>query len=256
MRRFLLILLIPALLLGYGPDKTRQIDLVHNWTPNPNDQTFLEGALLGPIRDVMKLKNTILRTTDLLREEESPNLVYIVQFNHCPWVKSKHLSKVPQNKRVLFMWEPPTVQPKLYSPKFLSQFKRVYTWDDSLVDNKKFFKFYYPELKPLLPDLPPFHQRKLLTQISGNKKSRHPQELYSERVNVIRFFEARPEADFEFYGFGWEQEGFQNYRGCVDNKLETLKHYRFSICYENMRDVHGYITEKIFDSFAAGTIPI
>ena len=32
--------------------------------------------------------------------------------------------------------------------------------------------------------------------------------------------------------------------------------YRFSICYENVRDVPGYVTEKIFDSMRGGCVPI
>lgn len=32
--------------------------------------------------------------------------------------------------------------------------------------------------------------------------------------------------------------------------------YRFAISYENIRDVPGYITEKLFDPFMAGTVPV
>ena len=35
-----------------------------------------------------------------------------------------------------------------------------------------------------------------------------------------------------------------------------MKKSRFSIVYENIREVKGYITEKIFDAFVAGNIPI
>jgi hypothetical protein len=35
-----------------------------------------------------------------------------------------------------------------------------------------------------------------------------------------------------------------------------LEKYKFSICYENARDTPGYITEKIFDCFFAGCVPI
>lgn len=35
-----------------------------------------------------------------------------------------------------------------------------------------------------------------------------------------------------------------------------MEKYRFSICYENARDIPGYITEKIFDSFFAGCVPV
>ena len=43
--------------------------------------------------------------------------------------------------------------------------------------------------------------------------------------------------------------------GCSKDKIEFLKHYKFSICFENSKNL-GYITEKLFDSFEAGTIPI
>jgi hypothetical protein len=49
---------------------------------------------------------------------------------------------------------------------------------------------------------------------------------------------------------------FSSYRGKVTSKLETMQKYRFSICYENVRDLPGYITEKIWDSFFAGCVPV
>ena len=49
---------------------------------------------------------------------------------------------------------------------------------------------------------------------------------------------------------------FPSYRGKVVSKFETMQKYRFSICYENVRDLAGYITEKIWDSFIAGCVPI
>ena len=35
-----------------------------------------------------------------------------------------------------------------------------------------------------------------------------------------------------------------------------MKNYKFSIAFENVNDQKGYICEKIFDSFSAGSIPI
>ncbi|MBR6062295.1 MAG: hypothetical protein IKP67_09495 [Spirochaetales bacterium] len=40
-----------------------------------------------------------------------------------------------------------------------------------------------------------------------------------------------------------------------DNKLAYLQQFKFNICPENSNDT-GYVTEKIFDAFAAGCIPI
>jgi hypothetical protein len=49
---------------------------------------------------------------------------------------------------------------------------------------------------------------------------------------------------------------FSSYAGEIKSKRKILEQYKFSICYENMRDVPGYITEKIFDCFFAGCVPI
>jgi hypothetical protein len=75
-------------------------------------------------------------------------------------------------------------------------------------------------------------------------------------------------AKFDLYGPGWEHEFKgtdlelskaikQSYRGSIpyERKLETISKYRFALCFENMA-FPGYITEKIFDAFYAGTIPV
>jgi hypothetical protein len=238
----------------YGGAK--QVTLTHDWTANPNDQSFVENGSFKILSDTLKLKNTTIKVTDLSKEKDTDTLSYVVVWNKPGYLKNKTLSKFPKGKAILYAWEPPVVQRNLYSPRFTSKFKRVYTWNDDLVDNKKFFKFYYPVLQPMRSDLPTFEERKLLTQISGRKKSRHKKELYSARVSVIQYFQDKPEGEFEFYGFGWEKDNFRHYKGSVANKYETLKNYKFSVCYENMCNVKGYVTEKIFDCFAVGTIPI
>lgn len=45
------------------------------------------------------------------------------------------------------------------------------------------------------------------------------------------------------------------YNNFTKSKLEWLKNYKFNICFENSYQP-GYITEKIFQAFAAGCIPI
>ena len=37
---------------------------------------------------------------------------------------------------------------------------------------------------------------------------------------------------------------------------DTLKNYRFSICYEDVCNTQGYISDKIFASFSNGCVPI
>ena len=47
-----------------------------------------------------------------------------------------------------------------------------------------------------------------------------------------------------------------SYKGRVESKKDTLEQYKFSICFENAKDIPGYITEKIFDCFFAGCVPV
>ena len=63
-----------------------------------------------------------------------------------------------------------------------------------------------------------------------------------------------PIRGFTLYGRNWPH--YRVYGGSVDRKVDTLKNFRFSFAYENICSVPGYVTEKIFDCFHAGTIPI
>ena len=165
--------------------------------------------------------------------------------------KKLDLTKLPKKKLILFMWEPPTVLPALYDKRVQNCFSKLYTWDDDLVDNKTFFKYYYPVLQPMISHLPSFEEKKLCTLVASNAKSRYPKELYSERKKVIEFFENLESGDFEFYGRGWDASLYKTYKGAIPDKINTIKHYRFSICYENTRDIKGYITEKIFEEIVS-----
>jgi len=207
---------------------------------------------------VLQSQNLHFETSDKFTPVTFRNSSKIICCNIPNWTKDfwENLPFLPQSKAILIAYEPPTVLPQMYSKSTLQYFHKVLTWDDSLVDNKKFFKFNYTVLTPMRQDVPSFAVKKLLTQISRNKQSSHSDELYSERLKVILYFENKREGDFEFYGQGWGQENYRNYRGAPPDKSSVLKNYKFCICYENMKNVKGYITEKIFDCFAAGCVPI
>lgn len=169
---------------------------------------------------------------------------------------SRDLDSLPKDKLVLFLWEPPLILPWMYKQKTLDNFSKIYTWNDDLVDNQKYFKFYYPVLTPMQEDIPSFEEKKLCTFVSTNLSSNDPHSLYIERAKAIAFFEGIGEQGFEFYGRKWNAAHYASYRGPIEDKLAVIKNYRFTLCYENCCDQNGYITEKIFDCFAAATVPI
>lgn len=166
-----------------------------------------------------------------------------------------YLKQYPKEKLILFLWEPPTVMPQNYDPKNHEIFSKVYTWNDHLVDNAKYHKFFYPVLLPMINETIPFESKKLCTMIAGNLSSQHPNELYTARRNLANFFETHHPQDFDLYGKWWPTS-YQTYKGPIDNKINYLKQYKFCIAYENAKNIPGYITEKIFNAFQAGTVPI
>lgn len=158
--------------------------------------------------------------------------------------------------------EPPVVS-VWHTPDFLKRvacfFSCIFTWQDDLIDQQHFFKMYFPYHDPqTLPAIIPaaFTQKKMLTMFIGNKTSSHPDELYSKRIEMIRFFEQASPEQFEFYGRGFDQNVFESYRGEAEDKLAVMSQYKFSICFENQNKIRGYITEKILDCFEAKVIPI
>jgi hypothetical protein len=131
--------------------------------------------------------------------------------------------------------------------------------------------------------------RGFLVMINGNKvPPLKTDELYTERLRAVAYFGEREEIDL--YGVGWDGPPFRIgrtrvpgtiqrlqykadgvldrlrpdpllaaarrvYRGPVPVKSEVLSRYAFAICFEN-QILEGWVTEKIFDCLAAGTVPV
>jgi alpha(1,3/1,4) fucosyltransferase len=183
------------------------------------------------------------------------------QYAHIPW----------DDPRVsLILLEPPVVSPANYDTALLDRFHTVLTWNDELVDGQRFHKYCIPV--PYAPSQPaervPYAAKKLCATISANKFSSHPTELYSARRASIRYFEQRYPEQFDLFGVGWDQpsghptaaphdrEPYPSYRGTVQSKIETLKRYRFALCYENSDGPAGYVTEKMLDVLRSDCVPV
>ena len=108
----------------------------------------------------------------------------------------------------------------------------------------------------MIDDIVPFEHRRLCTLIASNRFSDHRDELYSEERKVADFFAAAEADSFELFGWGWDHTVDRNYGGIVHTRLDYLRRYRFSFCYETVRGWNGFVTGKIFDSFEAGCVPV
>lgn len=162
-----------------------------------------------------------------------------------------------QDRMVLILRETPLVIPDNYNRSLHDCFSLIFTWDDSLVDNKKYFKYNCPQPSGIARNFARgFKSRKLCTMVNSNIPALGEGELYSQRINIIKYFEDRHPDKFDLYGRGWDKKQFKCYRGNVDNKAEILGKYRFCIAYEDSCNLKGNITGRLFDCFLSGCVPI
>ena len=197
---------------------------------------------------------------------------------------------------VLIALESIAVIPAIYKKNYYNKFDLVFSWYDKIIDNKKIFPITFSQdLSPKKFksfNQRPF----LICNITSNKFSNHEDELYSERIRVFEFFKDKPDIfslygygwdkSFKFpkiYNYfkflsqnkilrilgkifilillklKQEKLIFQSYnfyKGVINSKQEAMDKHKFCLCFENVKDIDFFITEKIFDCFIYGIVPI
>jgi len=166
---------------------------------------------------------------------------------------------------------------------YLKQFRRVFSWNELTRKLKDGVQILNPN-NITVADFRGYADRTIFScLISSNKLAPWfgPNDLYSERINVVRWHEKNAPYLFELYGRGWGKPStafsrkdkllrrisrlrtqlfgykpFPSWRGEVNFKSEILSNAKFSYCYENIKNLPNYITEKIFDSFMYGCVPV
>ncbi len=231
--------ILPILLIVFSPLLGGSIDLVSNFSPF----TFFFKSNDAPKDFKLRYVNSF----DYFKTISPYESNKIIVFNSFSF--HEILPKMPKEKMVFFLWEP-----WHFDANFYDNYSRVYTWDDSLIDGIKFFRFNYPFMVPMIENLTKFENKKLCTIVTGH--------WTNERIAISNFFKSKPFGEFDIYG-SWAPESLSDmYKGSIrgthsqKEKFSMLDKYRFSICFENNVTLRGYITEKIFDCFAAGCIPI
>jgi hypothetical protein len=166
---------------------------------------------------------------------------------------------------------------------YCKRFRKVFAWDKRLHDLPNVVKIMVPN-RLEFDSFPTFLERDIFScLINANKAFREPlpTDLYLERIKTIRWYERNAPQYFELYGMGWQKPApafnlwgklrrsiaslrvklhgykpFPSYRGEVRDKSTVLRRSKFSYCYENTIGPDNYITEKIFDSFLSGCVPV
>ncbi|MFO7554346.1 MAG: glycosyltransferase family 10 [Desulfobacterales bacterium] len=149
----------------------------------------------------------------------------------------------PDSYNVAWMLESPTVTKRIYRGirRNHSAFDRILTFDRKLLESTSKAKF-----NPFGGTWIPFdewqiHKKKNnISIIASHKNDLKGQKL---RHRIVQKFGDSLDA---ILGYGYHP---------VNNKLEGLRDYRFSIAVENCRADY-YFSEKLIDCFATGTIPV
>jgi len=246
---------------------------------NPEIQAPIGDDLLYPfhyLAQVAREQGISISTIDTEPLDSYDAIIFFDYPGNHNWYLKK-LTDMKFENLYLFLFENEMVRPENWNKENHRFFKKIFTWKDSFVDGKCIFKFFLPNRIPENVSLDISLKTKFCCMISGNKVISHPLELYSERIRAIKWFEKNNPNEFDLYGIGWDNpfpefppsvsrlfkplfhlfpQKFSTYHGTVTNKNAILKQYKFSICYENARDIPGYITEKIFDCFFSGCVPI
>ena len=190
----------------------------------------------------------------------------------------------PSARAYVYLYENPLIRPLNRDRSALARYAKWFAWDGALRDDPRTVSLLYPnrfdtegwngpEKRPLFCVL--VASNKALTVVD-------PRDQYQARVRILDWYERNAPADFHLFGRGWDRPAAQpgrwgrarnqlrkiigrflpakspyaTWRGPVDDKIELLTRARFCLAHENCRDLSGYVTEKLFDCFRAGCVPV
>jgi hypothetical protein len=221
------------------------------------------------------IKDQVLRNPEFLWEvTENPKNASVIFFFDC--IQHELLSF--SATKILVRQEPRMVIPFNYDPKNLAKFDLIVNVGKSIDGIEK--NINWPQKIDLRISSQFAKSQSSAVLINSNLLSLASDEMYS-----LRRILAYKSNDIDLYGYGWNKgmkpsmkallievrkyirnplsikvKGLkyyfryqENYKGSVDNKIHTMENYRMAIVIENSLD---YVSEKIFDSFSAGCIPI
>jgi hypothetical protein len=194
----------------------------------------------------------------------------------------QQINHIPGSK-YLIATENPYICPLNRNEQYLSTFDGVFTWNKDLLHLPNTIHLFIPN-QIQIKQTPAFKDRSIFAcLINANKAFPRAIEddLYKERINVIRWYERNTPKHFSLYGLGWSKpepaftfsekitrrlkriasqifgyKPFPSYVGEIEDKGSVYQKAKFAYCYENVANLPDYISEKIFDCLLNGCVPV
>jgi hypothetical protein len=192
--------------------------------------------------------------------------------------------QTPKARAYVYLYENPLIRLINRNRRMLDRYAKWFTWDGDLLDDDRAVRLFYPNQLEPADHKGPQERPLFLVLVTTNNaiKDYDPREQFGARVEIIKWYERHAPNDFHLFGRGWDcpaalsgrwgqicnqarkiiarvfpvKSPFATWRGPVASKSELLTRTRFSLAYENSRDLPGYITEKLFDCFRSGCVPV
>jgi len=141
-----------------------------------------------------KNNNIELVTPDFIENIDDMDGFIFFDFSE---INRKHIQQIFETKvkKILIINESQVILASNWNLENHKYFDKIFTWNDEWVDDKKYFKFNYSYKIPKKINKS-CKNKKLCTLIAGNKTSTHELELYSKRIEAIRWFEKYHINDF------------------------------------------------------------
>lgn len=184
-----------------------------------------------------------------------------------PWELGRWTQILRAKRRILINFESPIINSFSQMNWVRHLFDVTLTWETNILSDSahKVFRINIPyPFHKTAKKVIPYSQKKLLVAITANKNtisifnmiSKYKTSLYKVRKDIILELSTEFRHLFDLYGKGWDDKKLLSVNhGIIEDKLDTLRKYRFSLVVENA-SAPGYITEKILDCLTSGCVPI
>jgi hypothetical protein len=225
----------------------------------------------------------VMATDDVLAVDEADIVVHMI-YPSRPTLVAEQKQRRPALKTVLVLLETAVGAAYTFNPRNHRDFDAVITYDDRLVDGRKYF--------PMRPRAynrsrirtgQSFSERRIGCLVGTDRPFRYrsglglmargwhvswrdwidyvfcPGELIRYRTGLGKAFAAFPRGSFDIYGEGWERnpETAALALGIpARSALEYLGDYRYAMAIENHSGDHSLISERIWDALWGDSVPV
>jgi alpha(1,3/1,4) fucosyltransferase len=185
------------------------------------------------------------------------------------------------SKKICIVLEHQSIRPQNYLTRFI-KYDHILSWSNfkSYFKNNNYSRFNFPhDFEKKFTGDEVRHLPYVLICSNRNTVLPVDNNFYYVRQNIIRECEEKYSDRFSLFGHGWhrkfQKHGFvarfrtevfkklnigsqtlNVYRGTIQQKEEVLRKAKFNFAIENIGGLDGYISEKLFDSFMFGSVPI